>query len=445
MTSTRAPSRNGLTRRHAVGLALAAAAPLGARAPRAQEAATLRWMTSQTAPTQRAAYEYQIKTFQEANPGVRVVIEQTSDGGYPAQLAAAFASKQVPNLITHLPSFAVANYWRSGLLEPVDGIVDAIGREKYFEGANAVYELSKGQLAGTGIGNTAADMLWVRRDLLKRAEIDRIPETWDELRDACRKMQGRGVYGAPLPYGKNSMTSSIFIGFLHRAGGEVFTPDLQVALRSDAAVNALEFYKSMREFCPPGATSYQWGESINAFVTGATATGIYSGRVIQNVNAQNPKIKDEITCRTYPTIARDVPAWTFNNFPSVFLPKDAPNLELTKRFVVHLFRPDGYIKQMLAAPGHILPVLKTIATDPAYVGDPLLTKYRSEIELMSAAAAKGHNLGLESPRHQANLKAGEVTASDILGELVQRVCLNGEAPRAALDDAATRIEAIMKG
>ena len=30
--------------------------------------------------------------------------------------------------------------------------------------------------------------------------------------------------------------------------------------------------KEMREFCPPGATNYSWGESLTAFVSGATAT-----------------------------------------------------------------------------------------------------------------------------------------------------------------------------
>ena len=82
--------------------------------------------------------------------------------------------------------------------------------------------------------------------------------------------------------------------------------------------------------------------------------------MLQNVNAQNPGIRDFITCTTYPTISKSVPSWTYNNFPSIFMPKEAPNIELTKKFIVHLFRPDGYVKQMLAAPGHILPVLKPI-------------------------------------------------------------------------------------
>ena len=258
-------------------------------------------------------------------------------------------------------------------------------------------------------------------------------------------MQRGGIFGAPLPYGRNSMTSSIFVGFIHRAGGQVFTPDLQLAIESDAVLNALEFYRSMREFTPPGATNYQWGDSIAAFVSGATATGIYSGRVLQNVLTQNPPLRDHITCAVYPTVSASVPAWTFNNFPAVFMPKDAPNIEVTRRFVLHLFQPDSYIRQIHAAPGHILPTLSTIASDPAYMNNDVIQRYRREVDLMSTAAASGHNLGYESPRHRINVRAGEVQASDLIGELVQRVCVNRENARTVLGEVARKIEAVVRG
>ena len=79
---------------------------------------TIRWWSTQSSPEQLAAYRYQIKTFEDAHPGVRVVFERISDEGYAAQLAAAFAGGNVPNLVTHLPSFAVADYWNSGRRQP---------------------------------------------------------------------------------------------------------------------------------------------------------------------------------------------------------------------------------------------------------------------------------------------------------------------------------------
>ena len=435
----------GLTRRSALAVMGAMAAGTLSRAASAQGAVTLRWWSPQSVPAQLAAYKLQIETFEAANPGIKVVFEPTSDETYAAQLAAAFASGQVPNIVTHLPSFAVGNYWRSGLLEPFNDVIQMVGPEKFYPGANRIYEVEPGIFAGAGIGGTAANSLWLRTDLMKKAGIADAPKTWDELRAAARKMQGGGIYGAPLPYARNSMTTLIFICFIHLAGGQVFTPDLQVAIDSPETLNALEFYKSMRELCPPGATGYSWGESLTAFVSGATATGIYTGRVLANVTAQNPSIKDSITCTTYPSISTSVPSWTFNDFPSIFIPKAAKDMAATKKFAAHIYAPEGYIKQLHAAPGHVLPVLKTIADDPKYQDNPIIAKYANEVKVMAAASAGGFNLGFESAKHKPNAKAGEVVNSAVIAEMVQRVCLNNEDPKKVVGETAQRIEKIVKG
>ena len=426
--------------------ALGMAGALGSAKPAgAQGGVTLRWWSTQSVPAQLEAYKFQIAQFEAANPGIKVVFEPTSNETYAAQLAAAFASGQVPNIVTHLPSFAVTNYWRNGLLEPFNDVIQMVGPEKFYPDANRIYEVEKGVYGGAGIGGTAANTLWLRTDLMKKAGIENAPKTWDELRAAARKMQGGGIYGAPLPYAKNSMTTLVFICFVRLAGGDIFSPDLEVAIDSKESLNALEFYKSMRELCPPGATGYSWGESLTAFVSGATATGLYTGRVLANVVAQNPGIQNSLAAATYPSIGAGVPSWTFNDFPSIFIPKAAKDMAATKKFAAHLFAPEGYIKVLHAAPGHVLPVLKTIADDPRYLDNPIIAKYPKEVKLMAENSAAGFNLGFESPKHKPNLKAGDVVNSGVIAELVQRVCLNNEDPKKVLGETALKIEKIAKG
>lgn len=441
---TRSIFSSSISRRGALkGLAAATAATGLPRTAFGQEDVTLRWWSPQGAPAQVEAYRFQIAAFEAANPGIKVVFETTSDEGYAPQLAAAFSSGEVPDIVTHLPSFAVQTYYANGLVEPLDSVIEAIGVDDFYPGANEVFRAADGAYCGTGIGNSAANMLWLRRDLMEAAGIDSAPRTWDELRVAVQAMQTGGIYGAPLPYGRNSMTSLIFIGFIHQAGGQVFTPDLEVALDNEGTRNALEFYREMREFCPPGATSYSWGESLTAFVSGATATGIYTGRVLVNVNDQNPPIADFITCVTYPTISADVAPWTFNDFPSVFIPAQSRHKDAAKEFAAFLFQPEGYIRQLHAAPGHVLPVLRSISENPLYLDNPIIEKYTEEVDLMAAAAAGGFNLGYESPDHASNPKAGEIIASNVISEMVGRVILNGDDVDTALSDASQAIEAIM--
>lgn len=436
--------QNALTRRSALkGLAATtalAAFPLRAHA----QEVTLRWWSPQGSPAQVEAYKFQIAAFEAANPGIKVVFETTSDEGYAPQLAAAFSSGEVPDIVTHLPSFSVQSYYSNGLVEPFDDVINAIGADDYYPGANNVYKAADGKYCGTGIGNSAANMLWLRRDLMADGGVDKAPETWDEFRAALKAMQKGGLFGAPLPYGRNSMTSLIFIGFIHQAGGQVFTPDLQVAIDNEGTRHALDFYREMRDFCPPGATNYSWGESLTAFVSGATATGIYTGRVLANVRDQNPALADHITCVTYPRISKEVAPWTFNDFPSVFIPAQSKNKDAAKKFAAFLFNPEGYIKQLHAAPGHVLPVLRSINKNPLYQDNDIIKKYSAEVDLMAAAAAGGYNLGYESSAHVSNDKAGEIISSNAISDLVQRVVINGESANAALGDCAKTIEGIMK-
>jgi multiple sugar transport system substrate-binding protein len=447
MTNNHSRGLNGISRRRALQSAagaVAAGSVLGLPSiARAQRTRIVRWWSPQAAPAQLAAYKYQIETFEAAHPTIQVVFEATSDEGYPAQLAAGFASGQVPGIVTHVPSFAVTNYFNQNLLTPFDGIIKAIGQEKFYPGANRVYEVKPGVHAGIGIGNSAANMMWLRKDLMQAAGIDKAPRTWDELRAAARKMQQGGVFGAPLPYARNSMTSLIFICFIHNAGGAVFSPDLKPTLTTDAVVNALEFYTAMRELCPPGATGYSWGESLTAFVSGATATGIYAGRVLANVTAQNPKIAEHVTCAPYPTISTSVAPWTFNDFPSVMIPRQFQDQEAAAMFAAWLYKEDGYVRQLHAAPGHVLPVLKTIAESAAYQNNDIIKRFKPEVSLMAESAAAGHNLGWESTAHQTNIKAREVIGSHVMADLVQRVVLNKENPRQAAAWAQDRVAEIM--
>jgi multiple sugar transport system substrate-binding protein len=279
---------------------------------------------------------------------------------------------------------------------------------------------------------------------MERAGVDRAPETWDEFRAALARLHGRGIYGTALPYGRNSATSLVFVGFIHGAGGQVFTPELDVAIDSEATRQALEFYREIRDFSPIGATNYSWGDILTAFVSGATATGLYTGRVLANVAEQNPRLSPHITCALWPRMSRDIPPWTFNDFPSVFVPAQSRHRALAKQLAAFLFEPEGYIRQLHAAPGHVLPVLESIGDDPRYRDNDIIRRYAGEVELMASAAAGGFNLGYESKQHRSNEKAGEVIASGVIADMVQRVVLNDENVDAVLARTARDIEALMK-
>ena len=245
-------------------------------------------------------------------------------------------------------------------------------------------------------------------------------------------MQGGGIYGAPLPYGLNSMTSLIFIGFIHRAGGTIFAPDLSVAIDShaDRARRSNSTSRCARSARPAPPTT-AGARASPPSCRGATATGIYAGRVLQNVNDAEPGHR---RLRHLPHLSDDLEGrgvLDLQRLPErLHSEGHGATWTQAKAFAAFLFQPPGYIQQLHAAPGHVLPVLKTIAEDPAYQADPIIQKYPEEVGLMAAAAAGGYNLGYETAAHKPNVKANDIIATNVLAEMVQRVVLNGEDAKA---------------
>jgi multiple sugar transport system substrate-binding protein len=93
----------------------------------------------------------------------------------------------------------------------------------------------------------------------------------------------------------------------------------------------------------------------------------------------------------------------------------------------------------------VLPVLKSVYATPQYQENAIINKYRAEVELMAQQASAGHNLGWESPRHKPNTKAGQIIASHVFAEAVQRYVQNNEPMAAIVSDTARRLDQIMKG
>jgi len=174
---------------------------------------TIRWWSAQTAPAQLAAYCAQVATFEAAHPGVKVVIEPMSDDGYAAQLAAAFASKQVPNVVTHLPSSPLRttgrrDCWNRSTMSsrPSAPIISMIASTRFSNYPRPVRGHRHRQYRGEYVLDPN------RPD--EKAAIDKIrPHGMSFVRRAerCRERNLR----RPLPFAMNDETSLTLVSFIH--------------------------------------------------------------------------------------------------------------------------------------------------------------------------------------------------------------------------------------
>jgi len=440
MTRTTAADR-GIARRRVVqgAGALGGAAILApwSRA-RAQGQKTLRFWTTQSAPEQRRAYDAIFKGFETANPGLKVALEVVSDNDAWPKITAAFAGGDVPDLVAHLVGPNVISLYDRGLLEPMDEVITAVGADDFFPNARDVYK-DKGVQFATCISNNSF-VLWYRKDLVDGAA----PKYWDEMTAAAKAATKGGVFGAALPYGKVGFANRFMYMLINQAGGQVIAPDLSVAFNSPETVAAFEWMKEMYQYCPPGSAGYSFGEVMTAYVSGRAAMAVYSGRPLINVNTQNPSLADKISVAFFP-YRREGKDYGLCAFDSLFIPKGSKNVAEARKLAAWLYRPESYVPFLHATPGHHLPVLKSVAQSASYNDQPLLTKYKAEVDTMTASTARAFNEIKPSNAHPFIRKAGEITGSNILAETLQRVVVENAPVKAAVEAGADRIAAIMKG
>lgn len=423
----------------------AALVAAGVAAPRLAKAAgktTLRFWTSQSAPNQMKVWQDIFGRFEAQHPDFTVAIEKYSDDTLWPKLSAAYAARDLPDLITYVQAYTVVTLNQKGLIEPFDDVIKAVGEDDFYPNMRDVYK-DKGSYMAATLNNQTSSNLFYRTDLLQEAGVEP-PRYWDELLNVAKKTTKNGIYGNTLPFGRNSMASTMMVMFVRQSGGAIVNPDMSVAFNSPEVVATLEFLKEIFQYAPPGATNYSWGETLNAFVTGKTACAPYTGRPIYIISAQNPSLADKFSRVPYPhrregRAAYDCP------FNSIFIPRGAKNVEPAKLLARALFEKHNYIEFLHTAPGHNLSSLKSISKSPEFWANPLLQKYRKEVDGMIETTAESHNLVKESDDRPYDTKAGDIFNSMVLAETLQDVVVNGVSPKQAAARGADKIAEIVKG
>jgi ABC-type glycerol-3-phosphate transport system substrate-binding protein len=132
------------------------------------------------------------------------------------------------------------------------------------------------------------------------------------------------------------------------------------------------------------------------------------------------------------------------DFQSMVIPRAARDMELSKQMALTLLKTDNYVRFLHVTPSHNLPNLKSVAASAEFTANPIITKYRPEVDTMLAATAKGRSLLKESSEHTSNTHAGAILGSRVMVEALQDVIIGGMTPQAAAARGADRIAGLMK-
>ncbi|MDA0338278.1 MAG: extracellular solute-binding protein [Proteobacteria bacterium] len=437
-------NKSGISRRRALqlsGAAIAAPAILSGWPAFAQQA-TLRFKTEDTADVEIAWYEKMKGIFEKAHPNVSVKPDYVNSKSFMQNITTSLAANDLPDFTPGTNNDRVATLVDAGVVDNVEDVVDAIGRDKFLPGSIDQFTFD-GKIMGIP-QQVSPHVLWYRTDLAAEENL-KAPVTWDDLLEFAKKTTRPGVYGYVMALGTNTATSRNVFAFIRQGGGNLVDEDLKPVIDSAANKRTFEFMKELYQYCPPGAANFKYGDLISHITKGTAACGEYTGRVLGRVAKNNPQLAPHLRAIQEPHSASAKP-FHYGGARACIIYKNAPNRDLAKQWMTEInFKTDYFMEWLLSAPGNTLPLVADGYTNPVWVNNPVIKANAESIALMQSQAGTSLGFLQESPAHKRNAKGSVFGSSPILPTMIQRYIINNEPVNDVLAWGQAQAKDVMSG
>ena len=115
---------------------------------------------------------------------------------------------------------------------------------------------------------------------------------------------------------------------------------------------------------------------------------------------------------------------------------------LVSAFISFLLEPENYGRFLNMEPGLFFPVTADGATAESLWSDPMVQKYKSQIETIITNSSNGKLFGFTSGRVFPAIAA--ISGQNVLAETLQSVVVNGMAPADAVAAGQARMQELSK-
>lgn len=436
------PSDRQIDRRRFVqgAVALGAAAATGpllrSGNASAQEQITVEFWNPEVEDYFLEAMETIIGEYEAANPNVKINLVNIPWGDIFPKFVSALETGNVPDIsLANVVYGGTLN--RLGALEPLDDIIDSLGGEQFFaDSAASFVAMNKANdsfFAFPNVHNSV--VLWYRQDLLQEAGLA-VPTTWDELLAAAEALTKDGIYGILTTASKSHVTDQGFYSLMLSNGAEALDHETgtEVIFDSPATVEALDFYKALSAFSPPGASGYDRPEAQAAMTTGKIAMFVYGSWLGGALQAAGEEVFKQFSATAVPTKGGK---GAFMGNSSYVAFKNGKNVAQGKDFIKFLMQDEQYIRFLVTNPPGYIPVTRSAWDNPLYKDDARIIAYQPVIEASRAGLADAWINFVPSP------KAGELEGLHILSDVAAPVLLGESDSQTSITAGAARIAEII--
>ena len=295
-------------------------------------------------------------------------------------------------------------------------VVKEVGESDFQDSSRDIYSTGKGDYFATVIGNACMCTLWYRKDLLAEAGV-KVPVYFDEWLDVAKKTTKGGRYGVALPLWQEGHVELPALLHPQRRGWLGHRSGHASHLNSPQTVAALEFLRRCASTTRPAPTTTA-STRRSGLRSGVAATSIYTGRVLGNVETQNPKISDQIACARFPMRREGGRPWAScslhrSSFPGAKTSRrrsasPSGSTSPTSISASCTARPATSCRRSV----RLARARPTSRTHPR--------KAQPEVAQLLDNVSFGRSPAKPSPKHKFIFKAGDIIGGDVMAEVLQR-------------------------
>lgn len=370
------------------------------------------------------ALESAIARFEDKYPNVKIHTETMTWSDFKARWKEGMETGDLPDISTACNMYETEELVNAGILQPVDDVIDDIGRSLFSD--NVLSELSHSDGIYGIPYYSHAYVMWYRQDLLEQANLE-APSTWQELYEAAKALTDADddIYGCPVSMSPRDFCSAINLHmYVSSGGGSLLNDDMTANITSDLALEGIRYWVKMYEDCSPRETiDYTVIEQANLFYQGTVGFDFNSGFHISGVGGNREDLLQSISCLPLPRIHEDDEYYSavVSHIPLV-LYKDAGNPQVCKAFIEFLFEEENYIEFLDSVPVGMLPAIRGISGTERYQSNEIRRQFAAEEAIIQEAMLGGTALGFE---HGPNFQAGIMTSGGVIEEMFQDIVQNG--------------------
>lgn len=375
------------------------------------------------------AFQDVIDKYMELHPNVQVAQEAVPwDDAWPKTLASIDTGTS-PDFQFDLPDLNISAYQAGGII-PVDDLVDEIDKEQgYFESVSNPY-YHHGHYWGVPIWHIPFALIYRPSYFQKYLGTTETPKNWDEFLEYARKLtideDGDGtpdIFGIGVVAGKTLCTAEQIWAFMAATGTTLFDRDGTVSFYSPEATEALQMYKDLFKYAPPGASGWAWGELEMNFPAGTIAMMPYFGSILKSFYEQDNRDLASAPL-PYPkggkqgTLVYPAAMMVFKTAEE----KGEEHLNTVKDLILFMMEPENnYILTAVQEPGLYMPATKANLEYEKFWSHGPVAEYKDFVRPLAETVEYGSLFGFTYGA--VNLAIGSISGENVLAEMVQKAII----------------------